>query len=149
MDSSILSTCAFPPIALWCINIYYYCTCFVIAPNSCGSVANWPQLFTSAKLVGLGCLSHDATRARAKLIIPCYSRLSTNVRLPLPTISCTRSLSTLTGVSEFTLPQFCLIRNTVMSKKEDNPVEEPQLEDEEGEESDEYDVEVMTILISD
>ena len=32
-----------------------------------------------------------------------------------------------------------------MSKKEDEPVEEPQVEDDEGEESDEYDVEVMPL----
>lgn len=39
-----------------------------------------------------------------------------------------------------------------MSKKEDVPVVEPQVEDEEGEESDEYDVEVkprsyLTLLV--
>lgn len=32
-----------------------------------------------------------------------------------------------------------------MSKKESDPVEEPQLEDEDGEESDEYDVEVKIV----
>lgn len=84
----------------------------------------------------------------------CYSRVLTNVRLPTGRVRgpahqppCTRHPALADVVPPAPPPPASVAAAYAMSKKEDAPVEEPQLDDE-GEESDEYDVEVTAVFAS-
>lgn len=132
MDTLFLScTALFISTALWVYQYIVFVYLFIVARRE-------------DTLCSHESLAYDATRARATADHPCLHTTFVFSQAPDPCQPNSRTRHpALARLFPTVAPYPAIALARAMSKKEDEPVEEPQVEEDEGEESDEYEVEVM------